>query len=166
LDSQLTPGPPPLTLLGADGLMLSDDRRLLDLERCVGWLATSYWASDRSRADVLRSFAASRVFGVYEPDGSQVALARAVTDGATFAWLADVFVDPAARGRGIGSWLVGCVVEQLKRDGVLRFLLGTRDAHEVYARAGFSAPLVPQVYMELDERPTRPTPEQVRLDPR
>jgi len=146
-----------LTLTRSDGLTLSDDPDLIDLQRCTRWLAGSYWASDRTPEQIARSFAGSRVFGVYQPDGQQVALTRAVTDGASFCWISDVYVEPAARGRGIGTWLVDTVVRVLQDEGVPRFLLGTRDAHGVYARVGFQPTLVPEVYMELDTRPTRPT---------
>lgn len=161
------------TLDGSDGMTLTDDPNRIELDRCVRWLASSYWAGDRTRLQIERSFACSRVFGVYSDrpgtsaagssvgPGSQVALARAVTDGATFCWLADVFVDEAVRGQGIGSWLVGSIVHQLRAEGVNRFLLGTRDAHRVYAKLGFTALAVPEVFMELDDRPGRPTRENV-----
>lgn len=144
-------------LSGTDGLTLSDDPARIELDRCVSWLATSYWASDRTSEQIARSFAGSRVFGVYDAQGNQLALARAVTDGASFCWIGDVFVEESARGRGIGSWLVASLVERLRAEGVPRFLLGTRDAHGVYARIGFTALQVPEVYMELDVRSTRPT---------
>jgi GNAT superfamily N-acetyltransferase len=151
-----------------DGLLLSDDQSLLDLDRCHSWLASSYWASDRSRADMARSFSNSQVFGVYRRSGAesaleQLALARAVTDSATFCWIADVFVDDSARGRGIGTWMVGVLVDELKRGGVRRFLLGTRDAHGVYQKVGFHAPRVPGVLMEIDERATRPNADDLQL---
>jgi GNAT superfamily N-acetyltransferase len=167
------------TLTRADGLTLSDDPVQIDLGTCMRWLASSYWASDRTAEQVERAFAGSRVFGVYSDQphrcgphsslapsslsnrGSQVALARAVTDGATFCWLGDVFVDESVRGRGIGTWLVGSIVDQLRAEGVNRFLLGTRDAHGVYAKLGFIPLRVPEVFMELDERPGRPTRENV-----
>jgi len=152
-----------LTLTRSDGLVLSDDPARIDLACCTEWLAGSYWASDRTPEQVARSFAGSRVFGVYHPDGRQLALARAVTDGASFCWVSDVFVDESVRGRGIGSWLVGTLVRGLQEEGVPRFLLGPRDAHGVYTKLGFAAPLVPEVYMELDTRPTRPT--RANVDP-
>ena len=142
---------------GPDRLVISEDQSRLDLDRCFAWLASSYWATGRSRDVMERSFAGSRVFGAYDVDGRQVGLARAVTDGATFCWIADVFVDDGERGRGIGTWMVGHLVEILKRDGVNRFLLGTRNAHSVYTKVGYAAPRVPEIYMDLDERPTRPT---------
>ncbi|HEY2042980.1 MAG TPA: GNAT family N-acetyltransferase [Jatrophihabitans sp.] len=144
-----------------DGFMLSEDQALLDLDRCYEWLAGSYWASDRSRETMERSFQNSLVIGAYSPSGEQIGLARAVTDGVTFAWLADVYVDESARGRGIGTWMTGELVAALKANGLRRFMLGTRDAHGVYAKVGFTAPRVPQVLMELDERPTRPNGEDV-----
>lgn len=150
-----------LTLTRSDGLVLSDDPARVDLARCIEWLAVSYWASERPPEQVAKSFAGSRVYGVYQPDGRQLAMARVVTDGASFGWLCDVFVDESVRGRGIGSWLVGTVVRTLQEEGVPRFLLGTRDAHGVYAKFGFAPPLVPEVYMELDTRSTRPTPDNV-----
>jgi GNAT superfamily N-acetyltransferase len=145
----------------ADGYLLTDDQARLDLDRCHTWLAGSYWASDRSRGDMELSFQNSRVVGVYGPNGEQVGLARAVTDGITYAWIADVVVDESARGHGLGTWMVGGLVAALKEHGVRRFMLGTRDAHAVYAKVGFTAPRVPQVYMELDERPTRPNGDDV-----
>jgi len=140
-----------------DGLFISDDPGLLDLDRVCAWLAASYWASYRDRATIERSLAGSRCYGVYEADGTQLGLTRVVTDGATFAWLCDVVVDEAWRGRGIGSWLVGAVVEQLRGEDVARIVLTTRDAHGVYGPIGFEPLRVPRTWMEIDVRPTRPT---------
>jgi GNAT superfamily N-acetyltransferase len=86
----------------------------------------------------------------------QVAYARVVTDGATFAWIGDVFVDADHRGRGLGSWLVTSIVANLQEAGVRRFVLATRDAHEVYRRCGFKALEGADRWMEIDERPTHP----------
>jgi GNAT superfamily N-acetyltransferase len=136
-----------------DGMQLDDDAARLDVELVHRWLSEqAYWALGRDRETVQRSLAASRVLGAYA-DERLVGLARAVTDGATFAWLCDVFVDDAARGRGIGSWLVGELVGSLRADGVYRVLLATRDAHEVYRRLGFEPLADPGRWMELDARP-------------
>jgi GNAT superfamily N-acetyltransferase len=150
-----------LQLTGPGEHLLSDDKSRLDLDRCHSWLASSYWAKDRSRDRMERSFEHSRVYGVYTKGGSQVGVARAVTDDATFCWIADVFLDESVRGLGIGTWLVAEVVEHLKHLGVTRFLLATRDAHRVYANIGFTAPAVPEIYMELDLRSNRPTRDNV-----
>lgn len=147
-----------------DGLVLSDERSLIDLARVQTWLASSYWANDRSAEVIERSICNSRVYGVYAPDGAQVAVLRATTDLASFAWLGDVFVDAAWRGRGVGRWLVGTAVEHLGGLGVPRFVLATRDAHGVYAALGFGPLRVPQTWMEIDLRVNRPDPSDVVLD--
>ena len=87
-----------------------------------------------------------------------MALTRATTDRVSFCWIGDVFVDESVRGIGIGSWLVGAVVEHQKSLGVPRFMLATRDAHEVYRRLGFEPLQVPAIYLEVDDRPNRPRP--------
>ena len=118
--------------------MTATDPSRLDLDRVHTWLSTdAYWALGRSRDVVERAFASSLPFGVYRPDGIQVAVGRAVTDSATFAWLCDVYVDRAERGRGLGTWMVGAVRDELAGLGVRRILLATADAHGVYAKIGF-----------------------------
>ncbi len=146
-----------------DGLVLSDDPDRIDLDRVVEWLGASYWAADRSRETISRSIANSRVFGVYTEAGRQIALTRATTDLASFAWIGDVVVDEAWRGRGIGRWLVGTALTHLRELGVPRFVLATRDAHGVYAALGFEALRIPQLWMELDLRPGRPNVGEVQL---
>lgn len=141
------------TLTRTDGYLLSTDPDRLDLDLVHRWLSTdAYWAIGRARETVDRAFAGSIGFGVYRPgDGRQVAVARVVTDRATFAWLCDVYVDPAERGRGLGTWLAGAVRDHLAELGVRRILLATADAHGVYAKVGF-APVVADRWMELDQR--------------
>jgi GNAT superfamily N-acetyltransferase len=139
-----------LTITNADGYTLSTDPSRLDLDRVHTWLSTdAYWALGRPRDLVERAFASSLPFGVYRPDGTQVAVARVVTDLATFAWLCDVYVDRAERGRGLGTWLVGAVRDELAALGVRRILLATNDAHDVYAKIGFTPLAEPDRWMEL-----------------
>jgi len=140
-----------------DGIEISTDRARLDLDRIGHWLADeSYWATGRSRELVERSVAGSLNLGVFDADGEQIAYTRVVTDDATFAWICDVFVDETWRGRGVGSWIMREVVnELLERRGILRLLLATRDAHSVYAQAGFEPLEGAWRWMELDRRPTR-----------
>ncbi|MFG1883795.1 GNAT family N-acetyltransferase [Micromonospora sp. NPDC049102] len=142
------------SLTRADGHLLSTDPARLDLDRVHHWLSTdAYWALGRDRETVVRAFAGSLPFGIYRPgDDRQVAVARVVTDRATFAWLCDVYVDRAARGLGLGTWLAGAVCDHLAELGVLRILLSTGDAHDVYARVGFTPLDVPQRWMQLDRR--------------
>ncbi|MCF4121981.1 GNAT family N-acetyltransferase [Antribacter sp. KLBMP9083] len=102
----------------------------------------SYWAPGRPREVQDAAIVGSRNYGVYHSaTGEQVAYARVVTDGATFAWLCDVIVDPAHRGQGIGKLLVGGVTADLEPLGLRRTVLATADAHGLYAKFGF-APLV------------------------
>ncbi|MEU4401348.1 GNAT family N-acetyltransferase [Micromonospora orduensis] len=137
-----------------DGHLLSTDPARLDLTLVHHWLSTdAYWALGRDRETVERAFAGSLPFGVYRPgDGRQVAVARVVTDRATFAWLCDVYVDRASRGGGLGGWLAAAVRDHLAELGVRRILLATNDAHEVYARVGFTPLDVPERWMNLDQR--------------
>ncbi|GGM54436.1 GNAT family N-acetyltransferase [Dactylosporangium sucinum] len=138
-----------------DGYVLSTDPAAVDLDTVHRWLSEdSYWAAGRDRDLVARSIAGSLPYSVHR-DGAQVGFARAVTDHATFAWICDVFVDPAHRGRGLGVWLVDAMVADLGAKGLTRFLLATRDAHEVYRRSGFEPVAGPQRFMEIDRRPTR-----------
>jgi chloramphenicol-sensitive protein RarD len=124
----------------------------MDLDRVHGWLSEeSYWAAGRPRAVVDRSFAASLGVGVYD-GATQVAVARVVTDRATFAWVCDVFVDAEYRGRGIGTWLMAAITEHLRDLGVLRVVLATGDAHAVYAKVGFRPLAAPERWMEIDRR--------------
>ncbi|WP_410810291.1 GNAT family N-acetyltransferase [Micromonospora sp. 067-2] len=142
------------SLSRADGHLISTDPARLDLDRVHHWLSTdAYWALGRDRATVTRAFAGSLPFGVYRPDGHQVAVARAVTDGATFAWLCDVYVARPARGNGLGGWLAGAIRDHLAELGVRRILLATNDAHGVYARIGFTPLDAPERWMQLDRRP-------------
>jgi GNAT superfamily N-acetyltransferase len=102
--------------------------------------------------------AGSAVYGLYRvADGQLVAFARAVTDGATFAWLCDVYVDRPERGRGLGRWLVGAARDHLAALGVRRMTLATRDAHGVYAKLGFTPLARPEQWMELDLRSSAQT---------
>jgi GNAT superfamily N-acetyltransferase len=122
----------------ADGYEISTDPDRLDIDRIHDWLSTdAFWALGRSRETVERSVAASVNFGVYDTAGRQVAFARVVSDLATFAWLCDVYVDRKHRSLGIGTWLTAAVRDHLAPYRLQRVLLSTKDAHEVYARAGF-----------------------------
>jgi N-acetylglutamate synthase-like GNAT family acetyltransferase len=100
-----------------------------------------------------RSIDHSFLYGVISSEGVTVGCARVVTDQATFAWVCDVFVDAAHRGSGIGTWMVGSVVEHWRERGVPRVLLATRDAHEVYSKIGFLPIEHPERFMNIDLRP-------------
>jgi GNAT superfamily N-acetyltransferase len=117
-----------------DGYLISTDKTKLDLNLIHKFLSqSSYWAQGRSLATVQNSIEHSLCFGVYN-DTQQVGFARVVTDYATFAWLCDAFILEAYRGTNLGKWLIECVTTYSDLQG--RFLLATRDAHELYRRYG------------------------------
>ena len=126
---------------------LDDSKARLDIGRIHGWLASSYWSPGISRALVERAIAGSHCLGAYR-DGEQVGYARAITDYATFAWIADVWIDEAARGQGLGRRMVDWFVQHPEYAGIRRIALVTADAHGVYAALGFRPPLRPDRYME------------------
>jgi len=140
------------------GYEISTDRARLDVDLIHDVLRTSYWAEGRPREIVERSIAASLCFGVYEqnPDrtGRQVAFARVITDEAVFGYLADVFVVPDARGRGIAKGLVRAILSHPDLQTLTVFLLRTRDAHGLYAQFGFGSVPRPDELMSLTA--TRP----------
>jgi GNAT superfamily N-acetyltransferase len=122
------------------GYELDDDPDRVDVGMVSDYLANeSYWARGRSR-DVTERLVveADRIVGLYR-DGDQLGFARVVTDGVAFAFLADVFVLEQARGRGLGVELVREAVDNGPH-ARLRWLLGTDDAHDLYAKLGFGRP--------------------------
>lgn len=134
-------------------LCLTDDAAKISTETVAQWLMNeAYWAVGRSREVIERSIEHSYLYGVIDRDGVVVACARVVTDDAVFAWICDVFVREDHRGQGIATWMVGGVVEYWADAGVVRFLIATRDAHEVYRRIGFTPVANPDRYMEIDRR--------------
>ena len=123
---------------GPDGFEADDSIERIDVDVVHGFLSTSYWAAGIPRETVVRSIAGSLNLGVYDADGAMVAFARMVTDRATFAWLADVFVVPQSRGHGLGKFVVSTLLEHPELKGLRRLMLATADAHELYRSYGFS----------------------------
>ncbi|MFI7062125.1 GNAT family N-acetyltransferase [Kribbella sp. NPDC050124] len=123
---------------GPDGFEADDSTERVDVEVVHGFLSTSYWAEGIPREVVERSIAGSLNVGVYDADGAMVAFARTVTDRATFAWLADVFVVPERRGHGLGKFVVSTLLDHPELTGIRRFMLATADAHELYRSYGFA----------------------------
>ena len=128
-------------------ITLSDDRGRLDLDRVHGWLASSYWSPGIARELVERACAGSHCLGAYA-NGAQVGFARAITDHATFAWIADVWVDESSRGAGLGRRMVQWFVDHPSFAGIRRIALVTADAHGVYGALGFTPLIRPERYME------------------
>lgn len=126
---------------------VSTEAGLLDVDTLHRWLSTdAYWAIGRPREVLERAIAGSLNFGAYD-DGRLVGYARVVTDRATFAWLCDVYVDPSARGAGVGVALMEAVLAELTDLQVRRTLLATADAHGLYAKFGFEPMTEPERWM-------------------
>ncbi len=119
------------------------DPTRLDLDRVLGWIRDeSYWGQSLTEERLLRSLHGAFLVGVYDASGTQVAIARVVTDEVTLAWLGDVFVDEGHRGRGLGRAMCRFVVDHPRLMDVRKWLLGTADAHPLYRSLGFEdAPL-------------------------
>jgi GNAT superfamily N-acetyltransferase len=130
---------------------ISADPARLDVPRIHRWLSTdAYWALGRPLATQEAAMAGSLNFGAYDPTtGEQHGYARVVTDLATFAWLCDVYVDRAARGKGLATALVTAARDHLAPHGLRRVLLATADAHGVYAKLGFKPLDDPSKWMAL-----------------
>lgn len=130
-----------------DEYAISTDPARLNVALIHEHLSTAtYWAVGRPREAVERSIANSLAFGVYKGN-QQVGFARVITDYATFAWLADVFVLPAFQGQGLGKWLMEVITGHPRLQGLRRWMLGTRDAHRLYAQYGFMSLDVPERFM-------------------
>jgi GNAT superfamily N-acetyltransferase len=133
----------------SDGYVVTDDQELLDFSRIHEWPSEgSYWAKGRSFEDVRTSCEQSVVLGCYSVTGKPVGVARWITDTVTFAWLCDVFIDEEHRAVGLGKFLVGSALQHPSVEHVRRLVLGTRDAHGLYAHFGFEVIPEPTRWME------------------
>lgn len=122
-----------------DGFQVSTDPARLDLDVMHGFLRTAYWSVNIPRDLVERAVAGSLNFGLYTA-GEQAGYARVVSDKATFAWICDVFVLEPYRGRGLGRWLITCVMGHPELQGLRRWMLATADAQDLYRPFGFEVP--------------------------
>jgi GNAT superfamily N-acetyltransferase len=127
----------------------------LDVDAIHTYLAEqSYWARGRSKEIIARSIENSVPFGLYL-DGAQVGFARVVTDAATFAWIADVYVLESERGQGLGKALVETVLEHPAVRGLPRVMLATADAHGLYEGYGFEGLANPQRFLAIESQELR-----------
>ncbi len=142
---------PPSVEWERGALRISTDPAKLDVDLIHSFLADSYWAAGIPREIVERSIRHSLCFGVFDGD-EQIGFARVISDRATFAYLADVFVLESHRGRGLGVWLMECIKAHPDLQGFRRWILGTRDAHGLYRKVGFRPLAEPSIYMEIMDR--------------
>jgi len=142
-----------------ENFTISTDAKRLDLDVIYEYLKHCYWAEGIPRQVVQRSIGGSLCFGVFA-GAAQVGFARVITDYATYAYLADVFVLESHRGRGLAKWLMECILAHPELQSLRRWSLVTRDAHSLYARYGFVELPTPERYMEMCDRDVykRPRP--------
>ncbi|MBV9523443.1 MAG: GNAT family N-acetyltransferase [Alphaproteobacteria bacterium] len=126
---------------------IDTDPARLDLAMIHAFLSRSHWAKGITMPVLKKAIANSLPFGVYR-DGRQIGFARVVTDHATFAYLADVFLVPEERNAGLGRRLVEAILAHPELQGMRRWLLGTRDAQNLYRRCGFGDPPPPFRFLE------------------
>jgi GNAT superfamily N-acetyltransferase len=131
-----------------DNFTLSTDPARLDVDAIHAFLTTAYWSPGIPREIVARAIQHSLCFGVY--DGArQIGFARAITDRATYAYLADVFIIEEYRGRGLSKWLMAGILAHPDLQGLRRWSLATRDAHGLYRQFGFTELGAPERWMEI-----------------
>jgi GNAT superfamily N-acetyltransferase len=131
-----------------DQFTVSTNPSKLDIDAIHDFLTHCYWSEGIPRDSVTRAILHSLCFGLYE-GGKQVGFARVISDYSTYAYLCDVYVLEPYRGKGLGTWLMSCVMKHPDLQGLRRFTLLTRDAHGLYKKFGFAAMKDPSRYMEI-----------------
>ena len=147
-----------------DGYLISDDPARLDAAAIHAYLTRSYWSDGIPLEAVEQALRHSLCVGLYTAAGEQVGLVRVVTDYASFAWVCDVYVLEAHRGRGLSKAMLRAVMSHPRLQTVRRLTLATRDAHGLYAQFGFTPVAKPQSQMEK-RRPQpwqQPRPDEER----
>ena len=139
--------------------VVDTDPGRLDVDAIHGFLTEAYWCRGIPRETVGRSLAGSLNFGLYHGGEDLAGFGRVVSDRATFAWIGDVFVLPEHRGRGLGVWLVACMLAPPELQGLRRWILATDDAHGLYRRFGFTELADPGAFL------TKHDPDAYRPDP-
>jgi N-acetylglutamate synthase-like GNAT family acetyltransferase len=129
---------------------ISTDKTKLNMSVIYNFIGNSYWAKGIPKSVMQKAIDNSMCFGVYSAQNEQIGFARVVTDNATFAYLADVFIIPDLQGNGLSKLLVKTIVEHPELQGLRRFLLATADAHGLYAQYGFKPIDNPALLMQIN----------------
>ena len=132
-----------------DGYRISEDISQMDLEVLHRYLSRSYWSEGIPFETMCKAFRSSLCFGILTESGCQVGFARMITDSATFAYLADVFILEEHRGKGLSKWLMETILSHGDLQGLRRMMLATKDAHGLYEQFGFESLASPEKMMEL-----------------
>ncbi len=131
-----------------EGYKITTDQSKMNFAIIHGFIANSYWAKGIPESTLKKAMANSLCFAILTEAGDQVGFARMISDYATFAYLADVFIDEAHRGKGLSKWLMATIVEHPQLQGLRRALLATADAHGLYQQYGFTPLKNPGNFME------------------
>lgn len=143
---------------------ISTDDERLDISVIHHFVSTqSYWGQGRTLETVERALKHSLNFGIFH-NNELVGFGRVVTDYATFAWIADVFVLPEHRGQGLSKWLMELMLSHPDLQGFRRWVLATRDAHSLYARFGFIPLHRPERWMERPDPNMQESPDYWKKD--
>lgn len=142
---------------------ISTDRARLDFDVIHDFLDQSYWAAGRAVETIRRSVENSLPFGVYR-GARQIGFARVLTDYATFAWIADVFIIEEFRGRGLSKWLMETILAHPELQGFRRWVLATKDAHGLYRQFGFNELKRPERWMERPDPNMKENPDYWKPD--
>ncbi len=126
--------------------VITDKKSKIDIDYVHDFLTKSYWSPGVKPQIVKKAMQGSLCFGIYNKD-KQIGYARMITDKATFAYLADVFIEEKFRGRGLGKWLVEVILAHPGLQGLRRIMLATKDAHQLYEQCGFTSITNPERYM-------------------
>lgn len=128
---------------------ISNELNEMDIDVIHAFISKSYWAKDIPKSVLQKALAHSLCFGVFTNDKQQIGFGRLITDRATYAYLADVFIIDEYRGLGLGKALMTNIVSHPDLQGLRRMVLSTRDAHGLYAKFGFKPVPNPEVFMQV-----------------
>lgn len=133
------------------GFKISTNNKDFDFEVIYKFISQSYWAAGIPRKTLEKAVSNSFCFGIFDEDKNQVGFARLITDKATFAYLADVFIVKSHQGKGLGRWLIKTIISHPEIHGLRRIMLATRDAHDLYSKYGFKPIEKPEMLMQIWE---------------
>ncbi|WP_058308268.1 GNAT family N-acetyltransferase [Gracilibacillus massiliensis] len=119
-----------------DDFIISDDKKLISIQTVYNLLSPTYWAKERAIETIEKSIENSYAFGVYHHN-NQIGFGRIVSDQAVFSWILDVVIDSNYQGRGIGTWLIECMLQHPDLINT-KFALATKDAHDFYRKFNFT----------------------------
>jgi len=132
----------------SDNFRITTDKGQMNIDTIHQLLVKTYWAATRSKSTQEACMRSSLCYGLFDGD-EQIGFARVISDYATFAYLCDVVIAEPYRGRGLAKWMMSCILEHPQLQGMRRWLLSTRDAHEFYAKFGFAPLSKPEKFMEI-----------------